>query len=401
MHPISASILSDEFAELRKRFPPNIESVPDANIVTITNMSPIEPSIRDFELITLLMHVDVDCYCTIVLNDELHTVKLRQKEEMKYLVDDPLVPDGLIYSARYNDIVRGHNLRPSNRQCINSVAIQSYYSRRNISIKISSDNIQFCGPISEDDCQSILDMACLRLNQVLKDVEYLKNNEEEVRDFMRRCPSKSFKKSEFYPYIREEWLDSVEGEPISETLREIILRVAIGSRSTSVLITRLRSILSYIKKSDLPPRIDNGGLNIVMMKSSYRLPYAFPFIEFYAYLATIPGLRYTVQYNPDVIQKMKIFILRYDNDYQYLDECSQDQVLPYQLSYNDDGTESSMSMMEEAPWSQIETISIASTFFVNQVSFNTNMLRETRSQFLSILEDFILNHVSSYQDLDP
>jgi hypothetical protein len=400
MQPIRAVTLCEEFKELRNRFPSNIDSIPDPNIVTITNMSPIYPSIGNFELITMLMHIDVDCYCTVVIDGELHTVKLRHKENMKYYIDDSEVPDGLIYCARYNSIVRGHNLRPKNRQCINSIAIQSYYSNRNISVKISSDNIQFCGPTSEDDCAHVLEIVSKHLNGALSDIQFLNENQEQLRSIIPRIPDMKFKKTEFYPGIREEWLDAIEGDPVQDRMREIILRVGIGSRTSNILKNRLNQVLRYLKGAQLPDSVVNGGLNIVMMKSSYRLPYAFPFIEFYNYLSTLPGIRYTVQYNPDVIQKMKIFILRYDNDYQYLDECDEDMLLPYDTCFNDESTSASISMMDESPFSQIETISIASTFFVNQISFSTTMLRETRSMFMSILQEFMDNHATILDELE-
>jgi hypothetical protein len=306
----------------------------------------------------------------------------------------------LIYCVRYNSIVRGHNLRPKNRQCINSIAIQSYYSNRNVSIKISADNIQFCGPTSEEDCAAILEIVSNHLNQALSDIEYLKENEEELNEIIDRLPDMKFKKNEFYPGIREEWIECMDGEPIDDRMREIILRIAIGSRTSKILKSRLKSVLKHLKIVNLPSEVQNGGLNIVMMKSSYRLPYAFPFIEFHQYLTTLPGLRHTVQYNPDVIQKMKIFILRYDNEYEYLDECSQDQLLPYDTCYNEESTNASVSLMDDSPFSQIETISIASTFFVNQISFSTIMLRETRSMFMAILQEFIDKHVSCFEDIE-
>ena len=366
MQLITDDIYNKEFCEFNSFFPIQCnDSPPCDKIHTITSLTYIQPKIDNLNLLSLLLVPEVDMYNNILDNGILREILLSDIKADKYTIKNKDLPDGTVTTISYKKIVKGINLRPDGASWEHSVNLHQIYSKRNISVKISSSNIQFCGSSSEEDSIDIAENIIDRINYARRELELLRINQNEVMQIIKQLTDepKSFTKPEYYnnPYLRNQWIDCNNSE-----LKNMILRQASGSRSSRVLAKRLNSILAT------PGIISEEELIIhdivtVLMKSSFRLAYKFSLVELAAYLDTIPGVRNTYNFNPDVRMEIRVQLIRFNERGQRL---------------------------------HIETFTIASTFTVSQISFGLDMMRASRAQFINMINDFIKNYATvSYYNI--
>lgn len=381
MKLITNDIYRNEFLQFDLRF--SIECVtapPCDRIHTITSLSYIWPYINDLQLLTTMLAPDIDMYNNLIIDGRLIEVslikKVADKEEplieltldmtqpkkkpIKYVINNlGHLPNGSLIMIRFDKLVKGIDLRPDNLQWEHSVNIHQVYSRRNISIKISNKNIQFCGSSSERDSVEISNNIVARINQACDDLFLMRDNLAEMTVIINdlTIQARSFVKADYManPLIRDDWINTP-----NQPLKEAILRQARGTQYSRVLAKRLSAIVvttSEISEDEVI--IDN--VVTVMMKSCFRLSHEFSLIEFDRYLDTVPGARFTRRFCPDILMELKIQFVRFD---------------------------------EHGERSQIETFTIASTFTVSQISFGLEMMIASRGQFINMINDFLANYAT-------
>ena len=366
MQLITDDIYKREFDEFNRLFSAECDNSPPCDkIHTITSITYVWPRIENLKLLSRLLVPEVDMYDNILDNGQLREVLLTDIKANKLSIKNMNLPNGTVTTISYDEIIKGINLRPDGAHWEHSINLHQIFSGRNISIKISNSNIQFCGSASEDDSIDIAEDMIDRVNVARQDLNLLRVHQDEVNIIIKQLIDQpmSFTKPEYYnnPYLREGWIQ-IDNQP----LKDVILRQAIGCRSSKVLIKRLNAILAtpgIISEEDLVIY----DIVTVLMKSSFRLTYKFSLMEFDQYLRSIPGIRNTYEFNPDVKMEIKIRFVRFDDKGQRL---------------------------------QIETFTIASTFTVSQISFGLEMMIESRARFVNMINDFLKNYAttSRYND---
>jgi hypothetical protein len=349
MDIFSIDDLRDEFAQLEALYPVDV-NVDDYKVDTVTAIGYFQPPIDNLLALGLAINP------TITQDTQ---VPLFSKSPDKYVVDTSKIGHSLddqIVSVTYERVVKGINLRPKSNSWPHAVTLHLIYNGKNINVKISSNNAHICGCKAPTDPQDIFEAVLDIINMAIHNYQLIYDYRDEVEAFVERWADSVF-------HYKQSWFKGLGLQPEIERVIENFGRYLGNPVKTAKLLTKvLKSPSTSVASDYVTPSSD---IRIVMMKANFRLDYMISFSEFHRFLRTLPGIRYTSIYRPDIAQSIMMF-------FPHISETDQ----------------------------QLEILTLTGTMTINQTSYNSEMMTKTRLLCLAIVDDFISRHTSSYEIIE-
>jgi len=269
------------------------------------------------------------------------------------------LPDGFIYTKRYDGEVVGMSPKKVSKSWKHSVILDMIYGG-NINFKISSDNIQSCGIKNEANIDEIYDIIIKKINGSIIDFNTIFLCRESVDNMIELMSEEDIL------FLSREDKDSWISK-FNIVIPSVVNSVIRLSEHSGEFCSMLRDVVENVSSLGLSPltTITPYKTSIEMMKNKFGLDndvldFNFSIKKFAMFLSDIQFVRYTTSYHPD-ISTSELRIKFFQNDH-----------------YDDEGNPINF-------FDRQHTITILTTGVVNHTGFGRENMVKVYNQLMSLI----------------